>query len=190
MTTSDGPLTKIATWSATHRWTAIGLWLAVVVLTAALSVLTPTRAATPVELGVGESGVAARIAADAGHVDPLVENALLTARSGALDATDAAAAAADLVAGLGALGEVAAVQGPITSDDGSAVLVRATMSGDPDTADARVPALQAVVAEVQASPPGPAGRGGRAGVDRRAVPGVARARAWAVRRRSACPSRW
>ncbi|WP_456826588.1 MMPL family transporter [Cellulomonas sp. P5_E12] len=154
MTTHDGPLTRIATWSATHRWTAIGLWLAAVALTAAFSVLTPTHAATALELGVGESGVAARIAADAGHVDPLVENALLTARSGTLDATDADAAAAELSAGLGALDEVSAVQGPITSDDGSAILVRATMSGDPDTADARVPALQALVAEVQAAHPG------------------------------------
>ncbi|GMA24205.1 hypothetical protein GCM10025864_19640 [Luteimicrobium album] len=140
-------------WSATHRWTAIGLWALFIVLAASISMFVAPRQATDLDLGVGESGRAAQTAADAGHPDPVVENALVTARSGKLDRHEADAAANALVKRLGALDEVASVADPVTSKDGTAVLVQATMSVDEADADARVPALQSAVASVQTDHP-------------------------------------
>ncbi|MGC5165733.1 MMPL family transporter [Luteimicrobium sp. DT211] len=145
---------RVAVWSATHRWTAIGLWALMIVLAASISMFMAPRQATSLDLGVGESGRAAQVAADAGHPDPIVENALITSPTGTLDRHDADAAARELVSRLGALDEVASVADPVTSKDGTAVLVQATMSGTEDTADARVPALQDVVAGVGADHPG------------------------------------
>jgi len=150
----DGLATRIAVWSATHRWTAIGVWAVLIVLLTGISAVVTSQQATSLDLGVGESGRAAQVAADAGHPDPVVENALITARLGGLDAAEADAAARELVAALGALDEVASVGQPVTSQDGSAVLVQATMSADEDAAAAQVSALEAAVAAVQADHPG------------------------------------
>jgi RND superfamily putative drug exporter len=144
---------RIAVWSATHRWTAIGLWAVVILLAAGITAFVSPREATSLDLGVGESGRAAQTATDAGHPDPVVENALITARSGTLDTDAAGAAARSLVTKLGGLDEVASVTQPVTSKDGSAVLVRATMTGTEDDADANVPTLESAVASVQAQYP-------------------------------------
>jgi len=144
---------RVAVWSATHRWTAIGLWALMIVLAASISVFLAPRQATNLDLGVGESGRAAQTAADAGHPDPTVENALVTARTGTLDPHEADAAAKALVSRLGALDEVASVSDPVTSKDGTAVLVQATMAAPAEDVDAQVPALEAAVASVQADHP-------------------------------------
>ncbi|GIJ00011.1 RND superfamily putative drug exporter [Sediminihabitans luteus] len=150
---------RVALWSATHRWTAIGLWALVVALTFGVGTAVGPRDATALDLGVGESGRASQVAADAGYVDPVVENVLITSPDGgpltaSSDAGQAADAAADdLLTGLGALDEVAAVTGPVPSDDGTAVLVSARLVGTADDAQAKVPALQDVVTDVQADHP-------------------------------------
>ncbi|PJI93670.1 MMPL family transporter [Luteimicrobium subarcticum] len=148
-----GVTQRVAVWSATHRRRAIGLWALMIVLAASITMFMAPKQATDLDLGVGESGRAAQTAADAGHPDPVVENALVTARTGTLDPDTADAAAHELVARLGALDEVASVSDPVTSQDGTAVLVQATMSADAADADAQVPALQEAVASVQADHP-------------------------------------
>lgn len=146
------PTQRIATWSATHRTRAILLWLAVIGAAFAIGAVQSPREATQLELGVGESGEAARIASDAGHHEPAVENVLVSARGAGLrDAEIATAEAADA---LRVLDEVAEVRGPLPSDDGSAILLQVVLAGDPDTADERVTPVQDVVADVQAAHPG------------------------------------
>jgi RND superfamily putative drug exporter len=100
---------RIAVWSATHRWTAIGVWALMIVLFAGITAVLSPREATSLDLGVGESGRAAQTATDAGHPDPAVENALITSRAGALEEHEADAAAHTLVTRLGKLDEVASV---------------------------------------------------------------------------------
>jgi len=148
-----GVTQRVAVWSATHRWTAIGLWALFIVLAAGISMAVAPRQATDLDLGVGESGRAAQTAADAGRPDPTVENALVTARRGTLDPREADAAARDLVSRLGALDEVASVADPVTSKDGTAVLVQATMAAPAEDVVAQVPALEDAVASVQAEHP-------------------------------------
>ncbi|MFC8734478.1 MMPL family transporter [Luteimicrobium sp. NPDC057192] len=148
-----GVTQRVAVWSATHRWTAVGLWALFIVLAASVSMAVAPRQATDLDLGVGESGRAAQTAADAGHPDATVENALVTARTGKLDPREADAAARDLVSRLGALDEVASVADPVTSKDGTAVLVQATMAAPAEDVVAQVPALEDAVASVQAEHP-------------------------------------
>jgi len=146
------PTQRIATWSATHRAKAIVLWLAAIAVALAIGAVQAPREATPLELGVGESGEAARIASDAGHLEPALENVLVSARDTGMG--DAEAAATDAANGLRALDEVDDVRGPIPSEDGSALLLQVVLAGDADTASERVAALQDVVADVQAQHPG------------------------------------
>ncbi|MGY4644239.1 MMPL family transporter [Cellulomonas sp. URHB0016] len=143
---------RVAAWSATHRMRAILLWLTTILLAVAVGAVQAPREATQVELGVGESGEAARIAAGSGHPDPVVENVLLTARSGALP-DDADAAATQAAGALRALPGVDEVRGPVPSEDSPALLLQVVMHGDPDTADERVGPLQRVVADVQEDHP-------------------------------------
>jgi len=145
--------TKVAMWSATHRWTAIGLWAVLIVALTSISAFVAPKQATSLDLGVGESGQAAQVAADAGYPAPVVENVLVTAPTGALDAQAADDVARDLAAQLGALPEVADVAAPVTSADGDAVLVQVTMAGDEDAAAEGVTALEDVVAGVQDAHP-------------------------------------
>lgn len=146
------PTHRIATWSATHRTKAILLWLVLIVAAVAIGALQPPRTATQLELGVGESGDAARIAADAGKREPVTENVLVTARDGRLPA-EAETAVLDAAQALRALDEVDEVNGPVPSEDGSALLLQVVVAGDPDTAEERVPALLDAVAGVQADHP-------------------------------------
>ncbi|MCC2309333.1 MMPL family transporter [Cellulomonas chengniuliangii] len=146
------PTQRIAIWSATHRAKAILLWLAAIAVALALGAVQSPREATPLELGVGESGEAARIAADAGHLEPAIENVLVSTQDAEMaEAETASAEAADA---LRALDEVDDVRGPVPSDDGSALLLQVVLAGDADTASERVASLQEVVADVQAAHPG------------------------------------
>ncbi|WP_081861531.1 MMPL family transporter [Cellulomonas sp. HZM] len=149
----DGLTTRVAMWSATHRWTAIALWAVMVVALAGISALVAPREATSLDLGVGESGRAAQVAADAGYPSPVVENVLVTSRSGALDEQEADVVATALSSRLGTLTSVADVAQPVPSDDGSAVLVQVTMAGDETSAAAGVADVEDVVRGVQEDHP-------------------------------------
>ncbi len=103
---------------------------------------------------IGESGRADLIVNDGKFDNPATESVLITPLSGALDRGAADKAAADVTTAMKALPEVASVSDPLPSHDGRALLVRVTMSGDPDTAQDRVGKLRDATAGVQRAHPG------------------------------------
>jgi len=145
---------RVARWSAEHPWRAIALWVVFVAVCFVGGSMAGTVEATNSDQAIGESGRADVIASD-GHFDsPATESILITAPAGALDMTAARAAAADVTTAMKALPEVAAVSDPLPSHDSSALLVRVTMSGDPDTANDRLVPLEQATAGVQRRHPG------------------------------------
>jgi RND superfamily putative drug exporter len=140
---------RIARWSATHPWRAMAAWLVFVVACIALGGVAGTREATNLDQASGEYGRAEHIVSRGAFDDPAVENVLITARTGGLDAAAADRAAQDATSRLRALPDVGAVDPPVRSRDGSAVLVRVAMRGEPTTSASRVAPLQAVTSAVQ-----------------------------------------
>jgi putative drug exporter of the RND superfamily len=149
------PMTvRMARWSAEHPWRAIALWVVFVAVCFVGGNVAGTREATASDDAIGEAGRAYVMIEDGKFADePAVDNVLITARSGALDRTAAAAAAKDATAKLATVAGVAKVGEPIPATDGTALLVPITMSGDPDTASDRVSPLLDATAEVQAAHP-------------------------------------
>ncbi|MCB1300949.1 MAG: hypothetical protein KDB28_06750, partial [Tetrasphaera sp.] len=66
MSTLTAVPVRTARWSATHPWRAIGAWFAFVALAVALAMLVPTRSTTDTDYGIGDSGRAHAMLADAG----------------------------------------------------------------------------------------------------------------------------
>jgi RND superfamily putative drug exporter len=145
---------RVARWSATHPWRAIGLWVVFVAVCFAAGGWVGTRDATDEDLAIGEAGRATTIIADGHFADHARENVLITAREGRLDQGEARAAAADAAKRLGALDEVLEVGDPVPSRDGNALLVPVTMAGDQDEASDNVDVLLDQTAAVQRAHPG------------------------------------
>ncbi|GLY42912.1 membrane protein [Amycolatopsis sp. NBRC 101858] len=132
---------RIARWSATHPWWAIGLWILFVVLCFVVGGAVGTNQAKESDTQVGESGRAVAMV-QAGKFDrPAKENVLITARSGKLDTSAARAAAQDVRNRLGTRPEAVQVGDPVTAHDGSALLIPLAVSGNPDTAADRIQPL-------------------------------------------------
>jgi RND superfamily putative drug exporter len=144
---------RVARWSATHPWRAIGLWVLFVAVCFAGGSWAGTNTASDADMEMGESGRAAEIVRSGQFGDPAEENVLITSRSGPLDAAAAADAADDVRARLGELPEVAGVGEPVPSHDRQALLVPVTMAGDADAADDHVDALLDRTAAVGADHP-------------------------------------
>jgi putative drug exporter of the RND superfamily len=144
---------RVARWSAIHPWRAIAMWLAFVAICFAVGSAVGLKEADD-DMGIGEAGRAESLYDQANFDDPAVENVLITSRSGGLDQAAATKAATDAVNRMTGRPDVTKVEGPIPAPNGSALLVRVTMAGDPETASDRVEALRAVTAEVQAANPG------------------------------------
>ncbi|MGI5236669.1 MMPL family transporter [Dactylosporangium sp. CA-139066] len=148
------PITvRVARWSAEHPWRAIALWVVFVAVCFIGGNAAGTVEATNRDQAIGESGRADVIVSDGHFENPAVESVLITARSGALNADAAGAAAADVAAAMKALPDVESVADPLPSHDKTALLVRVTLKGDPDTAQDRIAPLQAATAGVQAKHP-------------------------------------
>ncbi|MDN5794431.1 MAG: MMPL family transporter [Intrasporangium sp.] len=145
--------TRVAIWSARRPGRAIALWLLAMTLAAALGVLVAPRTASQLDLGVGESGRADRVAANAGYVDRAVENVLISAGSGTFDPSSATAVGVAAATALRAVPVVDTVTGPVAAADGSAVLVRAQLRATSDEAASRLGDIRAVVATVQDAHP-------------------------------------
>ncbi|WP_055603504.1 MMPL family transporter [Streptomyces aureus] len=143
---------RIARWSATHPWSAIGLWVVFVALCLLLGGAAGTQQISDEESGVGESGRAGRITASGQFTEKPEENVLITATSGGrLDVTTARKAAAELAGRMKALAEVESVGGAVPSADGKALLLPVIMKGDTENADTRVqPLLDASAATEKA----------------------------------------
>ncbi|MFD5370143.1 MMPL family transporter [Streptomyces sp. NPDC127103] len=143
---------RIARWSATHPWSAIGLWVVFVALCLLLGGAAGTQRISDAESGVGESGRAGRITASGHFTEKPEENVLITAvGGGTLDTATARKAAAELAARMKALPEVESVGSALPSPDGTALLLPVTMRGDTEDADTRVqPLLDASAATERA----------------------------------------
>ncbi|CAL9427075.1 MMPL family transporter [Streptomyces sp. enrichment culture] len=143
---------RIARWSATHPWSAIGLWVVFVALCLLLGGAAGTDRISDEESGVGESGRAGRITASGHFTEKPEENVLISAASGGkLDLATARKAAAELTGRMRALPEVESVGTALPAPDGTALLLPVTMTGDTETADTRVqPLLDASAATERA----------------------------------------
>ncbi|WP_243732002.1 MMPL family transporter [Nocardioides ochotonae] len=115
---------RAARWSATHPWRAILGWLALVAVAIGLAATVPTQETTAADYRVGESGRADALIEEADLADPDAEHVLITAAGGgALDRTEAGAAATALQERLGATSGVASISPPQWSGSGTAALV-------------------------------------------------------------------
>ena len=150
------PLTAVpmraARWSALHPWRAILGWIAFVAIAVGLAVAIPTHQTTDADYRIGESGRADAMIADAGLTPPNTENVMITARSGALDAHQAEAAAADVTAAANGADHVAHVGEVQWNKARTAALVPIELAkGADDDADAAD--LQRAVKRVAADHP-------------------------------------
>ncbi|MGK5682053.1 MMPL family transporter [Actinoplanes sp. URMC 104] len=145
---------RMARWSAEHPWRAIALWVVFVAVCFVGGNAAGLKESTAQDDAIGEAGRAYVMIEKGGFEDePAVDNVLITARSGKLDAAAAQRAAADATAKLRSVNGVAEVGKPIPARDGSALLVPITVAGDPETASDRIEPLRAATAEVQQAHP-------------------------------------
>ena len=132
---APGGTVRLAGWSARHPWRAIAGWVLLVALAVAAGSAVGTRQLTDADSAVGLSAPADRALDAADFAEPVTESLLLQSRSGPLDAAAAATAAADLRRLL-AVPEVARTGEPVTSADGSTVLVQVDLALPEDPSDA------------------------------------------------------
>jgi RND superfamily putative drug exporter len=157
MTTRSGLAVAVGDWSARHRKTAVIGWLLFVVFASTVGTMVGSVKATVADNGVGESGRAVRILADAGIAQPAAESVLVQSR--AYTATDPRfhAIVDQVTSAVQATGLVADVQSPYTSGavsaDQHSVLVEFSMLGKPDTAPDRVQPVLDAVTRTQAAHP-------------------------------------
>ena len=144
-TARSGLPLRIARWSATHPWRAIGGWFAFVILAVGLAVAIPATQTTDADYDTGDSGHAAALVRGAEMEAPDTESALVTGGT----PTERSRAAASLASSLAGLAGVARVQDPVSSPDGKASLV--TIDLVKDTTD--VSALQAATDAAQKAHP-------------------------------------
>jgi len=139
-------------WSARHRLTAVGAWLALVIATVLIGGAVGQATMTQAEYGVGESGQATWTLVNAGIKDPAAELVMISS-SGAsqADRTAMRSAASAVLAAVQATGQVSGARAPVTSSSGRQVLLQFSMKGDPDTAYNRVQPVEDAVTRVQAA---------------------------------------
>jgi RND superfamily putative drug exporter len=155
-----GAVVSIARWSATHRWTVVGLWLLAVVLAVVVGSATGTNTLTGAQSGSGESGRADVVLDEAGFPDPPMEQVLVQSRDGSAIGPAGTSAANAVAAAVRSLDEVAEVGDAVPSQDGTSLLVPVTLqvgnrtgSAADDAADKAVGPVLDAVAGVQADHP-------------------------------------
>jgi RND superfamily putative drug exporter len=135
---------RMARWSATHPWPAIGLWLVFVVASIAVGSVSGTRQMSDLDDGVGQSGQAARVIHDAKLEAPDTEDVLVSSRSGSLDMAAASRAASQIHQRMATLPGVASVAAPVTSHDHRAVVVTITLRPKTESVDGLLAATSGV----------------------------------------------
>ncbi|MFD8914386.1 MMPL family transporter [Streptomyces sp. NPDC059575] len=144
---------RMARVSARHPWRALVGWLLFVALCLGVGSAVGTHSAATADYRVGEAGRAEAMAAG-GHLErPAAEQVLISARSGALDGSDAPSAARDLTARMKRLPEVAGVAAPVRSKDGNVLMVEVSLKGEERLAKDKVGALVAQTAAVRKAYP-------------------------------------
>ena len=145
---------RVARWSATHPWRAIGLWMLLVVVAVGVMATVPTQRMSDADERIGESGRAAAMRAGAGLDGVPTETVLVTAPGGHLDRKAATSAVTEIRSAMTALAPVRAARPPVWSAGGDAVLVQVELKGDADDAGDHVQELLDTTAKVQAHHPG------------------------------------
>ncbi len=151
---SSSPTVRIARWSATHPWRAIGLWIALVAAAVALMISVPTQSPSEEDSRIGQSGQAADLLDIAGLSASPAESVLITNPDGALDPDRAEAAATQVSEAAADVKGISDVGPPLWSGTRDALLVPVTMTGDADDAADHVGALLDATAKVQQANPG------------------------------------
>ena len=148
--TKKRPVTvRLARWSATHKWRAIALWLVFVACCVGAGQVAGLHQATDLDMSTGQSGQALQWLHDGQLTPPDTEDVLVTARTGSLDPGVAARAVAGVRTRMSGLPLVASVAAPVTSPDGTAVVVEVTLRDQADDADVDVQPLLDATAAVQ-----------------------------------------
>ncbi|WP_218007187.1 MMPL family transporter [Microtetraspora fusca] len=148
------PLTvRVAGWSAAHPWRAIIGWFLFVALCLGAGAAVGTRSASTEDYRVGEAGRAEAMVAAGDLQRRPVEYVTVRARSGPLDVAVARTVVKDLTARMTALPEVAHVDPPVRSADGSVLRVDVTMKGEELDARKHVDALLDQTSQVQKEHP-------------------------------------
>ncbi len=143
----------VARWSARHPWRAILAWGAFVGICLVAGAAAGTKTLSDPDTAVGQWGRAEKIVASGHFADPVVENVLITARSGRLSTSEAAAAVAQARTRLGVLPAVARVRPAVTAPDGRAVLLPVELTGKAEAATDTVVPVLAATAQVARSQP-------------------------------------
>ena len=146
-----GLAARAGSWSARHRWTAVGGWLLLVVLALAVGSMTGRVDSAGSEERPGESGRVLKILDDAGIVEPAGETVLIQAKAGGVTADDPEfrGAVDAVLSAVRGTGEATAVKSPYAtkaiSADRRSALVRFDLRGDAESAADRIqPVLDAV----------------------------------------------
>ncbi|MDX6282551.1 MAG: hypothetical protein QOH03_3622, partial [Kribbellaceae bacterium] len=151
---SRGSVTvRVARWSATHPWRAIGFWLMLVVVAVGLMIAIPTQKTKAEDTWIGQSGTASELIREAGLEGKPGETVLLTDPDGPLDKAAATAAFAQLRQKMTAIDAVASVGQPVWSGNGKAALLPISLKGNADDAAENVDKLLAATSEVQKANP-------------------------------------
>src|SRR5512146_3106877 len=139
-------------WSARHRLTAVGAWLALVIVTVLVGSAVGQVTMTQAEYGVGESGQATWTLVNAGIKDPAAELVMVSGSgSSPADTATLLSAANSVLTAVRATGQATDFRAPMTSPRGRQVLLQFSMKGDPDTAADRVQPVEDAVTRVQAA---------------------------------------
>ncbi|MER6419407.1 MMPL family transporter [Streptomyces sp. NPDC001137] len=152
MTSRRGLAQAAGHWSATHRWAAVLLWLAFVVVATVGGGMVTQQEPTPAELTNGEARHAERILDDAGLTLPAHEVVFVHSDRSTADSAEFRTAVADVVRRIRGTGKVRDVVSPFdpagaaaVSADRHSALVQFDMAGDAVRAKEEVqPVLDAV----------------------------------------------
>ncbi len=137
-----------ALWSSRHPWLAVDAWMLLVVICVWGGSVAGMHRATNVQLAPGDTGRAAELIADSGLADKAVESLLISAGDGTVvDPAAGSAAAAAVTARLLGLPGVTAVSAPVTSVDGTAMLLGITLAEGADDPAPMLGAAAAVAAD-------------------------------------------
>ncbi len=143
---------RLARWSATHPWRAIGLWLLLVVVAVGMSAVIPKQTSKDKDTWTGQSGVASQLIEQANLGDRPSETVLVTSEK-ALNKPAATAALNQVSQKMRAIDAVDTVGQPVWSENGKAVLLPINLKGTADDASDNVEKLVAATAEVQRDHP-------------------------------------
>ncbi|GAA2515852.1 MMPL family transporter [Streptomyces longisporus] len=160
MTSRRGLAQAAGHWSATHRWAAVLLWLAFVVMATVGGGMVTQQEPTPAELTNGEARHAERILDDAGLTLPAHEVVFVHSDRATADSAEFRTAVTDVVQRIKGTGKVRDVLSPFDAAGAAAVsadrhsaLVQFDMAGDAVKAKEEVQPVLDAVAKADKSHP-------------------------------------